>query len=143
MRKSKRWLTTFCSVLLAAGLFCAQVCQVVCATAACASQAQAAPAEPPPAHAHCHHSDQPATKTPPDSLPSAPKPAHDCQHTVLQSLPPDNQLAKADSQPNWQIDSDAPSSIIAFAHAPAAIHPLPRSLFRPPPRSWLTTVQRI
>jgi len=144
MRKSKRWLTTLCAVLLAIGLGCTQVCQLVCATAACANQAQAAPAEPQPEHGHCHHPSQPTTKRPADSLPSTPGPRHDCQqHPVLQLLPPDKQFAKAGPPPDWQTTGHAPLIVVAFASVPFATHPLPRSLFRPPPRSWLSTVQRI
>ena len=147
MRKSNRWLTTIYSVLLAAGLFCAQVCQVVCVAALCPNQVQAA--QPEPEHAHCHQSNKPLAKQPvedtlPESLPAAPGPSHDCQqHPVLQSLLPDTQSVKVSLQTDWQIDGHASLVIVAFASVPLIIHPPVKALFRPPPRSWLTTIQRI
>jgi hypothetical protein len=143
MRKSNRWLTTTYSALLAAGLFCAQVCQVVCAAALCANEAQAVQAEP--EHAHCHQASQPAKKTQPESLPTAPNQSHDCQqHPLLQSLPPDSQLAKVGGpQTAWPAEANAALLSATFASAPTIPQPLAVTHFRPPPRSWLTTVQRI
>jgi hypothetical protein len=142
MRKSKRWLTILHSVLLAAGLFCAQVCQVVCTAALCSNQVQTA--QPEPEHAHCHQSKQPVEETLPESLPTAPGSSHDCQqHPVLQSLLSDTQLIKVSPQTDWLTDSHAPLVILAFADAPLVTHLPTKALFRPPPRSWLTTVQRI
>jgi hypothetical protein len=148
MRKSNRWLTTFYSLLLAAGLFCAQVCQLVCATTACAAEAQAVQPKPQLAHSHCHQTSQsasqPSAETPSESLPSAPSPTHDCQkHTILQSLPPNNQVVKAGVPADWQAQAQTPLLVADFARAPTAIRPLSAALFRPPPRSWLTTIQRI
>ena len=79
--------------------------------------------------------------------PQTPKPhnqSHDCQkHAVLQSLLPDNQTAKHQTQPDWQ-----PDFMLSFSWASASQPTVtrgnpPLTPFKPPPRQQHSTVQRI
>lgn len=101
-RQMKNWLTTICTVLLAAGLFCTQVCQAVCATAACAGEAKVAQPASQLEHGHCHQH----TSTVPVQTP-APQPqpkSHDCpSHEFAGSfLPSSSNLSDSAKQHTWQ-----------------------------------------
>ncbi|MBI1760854.1 MAG: hypothetical protein HYR56_05385 [Acidobacteria bacterium] len=136
---SNSWLTTICSLLLATGLFCVQVCQVICATVACAGEAVATQPPTTSEHAHCHPQPQPEPQTPRPHNHS-----HDCQHhAVLQSLLPGNQAAKQQPQAAGQ-----PVFIVSFCWAEnsqpfAALNKPAPAPFKPPPREQHSTVQRI
>lgn len=102
MRKSKRWLTIIYSVLLAAGLFCTQVCQAVCATVACDSAAKATQPAQPLEHGHCHQhkSSAPAQRSAPQPQPGS----HDClsHQFAVSLLPPESSLGDSAKQHPWQ-----------------------------------------
>jgi hypothetical protein len=133
-----RFYNLIFSFCLGAGVLFAQVCNVVCIAANCASEKKVVTTETPETASHCQHSESPKS-----SEPNPDDDSHSCQtHDLVVLLAASESPANAVAQVDWQPIALLPAWI-EVQFLPQTIEQARLSALRSPPRLPQRQILRI